>query len=449
MKNSIVRAFILAFVLFAMLALPFGQIAVVRAAQPEDDYEFIVPLESISQIYQVSAKHEMMVIERYKENYREPERSLVTFSGEEVLAGTDILLCSYGILYRTREWNEDNTPTELYSFYDWSLDPVFFEITDRIVTTDSHYLLLMNVTNTSAMANLCYGERRLYDLETNEVVMDCGYGSDGDVITIPDGQTITPDRYGVSAFAAEAEESRKYFQTSQIEEIIAEGPLAGTSFSWIKVNSWDDCKYADSNDIAILYLSGTGKSCVIRVLRENTGISFSDVQEDSYCYDAVAWATARGPMITTGYADGTFRPDNDVNRGQAVTFLWRAFGCPEPSRLDNPFTDVDSRSPYFKAILWAVENGITNGTTLTTFEPYTNSNRAHIITFLWRASGRPTAQSTINPFTDVAAGTFYYEAVLWAAENNITQWLATTSFEPAKLCRRGQVVTFIYKALGE
>lgn len=191
---------ILCFQALCSLAIVLSLCIPVNAAGITDSipsYEVVVPLE-FNQIYQVSAEHELLVIERYG-SYREPQRALVTFRGEEVLSGTDILLCSDGILCRTRDWNEVNTPVERYSFYDWSLTPVIPETSTRIVTTGSHNLLLIEMTNSSAHANLVYGERKLFDIKTGTIT-DCGYGSDGDEITLPDGTTVIPDLYGYAAF---------------------------------------------------------------------------------------------------------------------------------------------------------------------------------------------------------------------------------------------------------
>jgi hypothetical protein len=127
-----------------------------------------------------------------------------------------------------------------------------------------------------------------------------------------------------------------------------------------------------------------------------------------------------------------------------VTFLWRAAGSPEPKSQNNPFTDVASGSFYEKPVLWAVENGITNGTSATTFGPNEPCNRAQVVTFLWRAMGRPTAEAE-SPFTDVKTGDFYYEAVLWALENGITNGISATEFGAGNPCNRAQVVTFLYR----
>ena len=171
---------------------------------------------------------------------------------------------------------------------------------------------------------------------------------------------------------------------------------------------------------------------------------FVDVPDDAYCFDAVLWAAENG--ITNGTSDTTFSPEESCTRAQAVTFLWRAAGCPSPKSGEMPFEDVVKGSYYETAVLWAVENGITKGTSATTFSPEDICTRAQIATFLWRAQGMPDAGTT-NPFTDVPKGAYYTDAVLWAAENGITNGTSATTFSPEEYCTRAQTVTFLYRCL--
>ena len=163
--------------------------------------------------------------------------------------------------------------------------------------------------------------------------------------------------------------------------------------------------------------------------------------------DAILWAAEQG--ITTGYGDGVFAPDKDCSRAQVVTFLWRAAGSPEPESSVNPFDDVNEtdQRPYYKAILWAVEQGITNGLTATEFSPNGTCTRAQFVTFLWRYMDKP-ANSGVNPFTDVAENS-YYDAILWAAESGVTTGYGDGIFRPSLACSRAHVVTFIYRAVAE
>ena len=173
---------------------------------------------------------------------------------------------------------------------------------------------------------------------------------------------------------------------------------------------------------------------------------FRDVEKGTFYYDPVLWAVNHNPQITNGTGANTFSPDAACTRGQVVTFLWRAMGCPEPSNPANPFTDVSNGAYYYQAVLWANEKGITNGTSQTTFSPESPCTRAHVVTFLWRAHQMPAAGSS-NPFADVFAGQYYTDAVLWAVSKNITNGIDATHFGPDDPCTRGQIVTFLYRDL--
>lgn len=172
--------------------------------------------------------------------------------------------------------------------------------------------------------------------------------------------------------------------------------------------------------------------------------AFSDVGTDYWCYNAVNWAVENG--ITNGTTETTFGPTNGCTRAQMVTFLWRAAGMPHAKNSVNPFTDVSPNRYYYDAVLWAVEQGITTGATETTFEPDRLCTRGHIVTFLWRAAGKPSHSAAASPFTDVAKNAYCYDAVLWASENGITQGMTATTFAPNRTCTRAQGVTFLYRA---
>ena len=177
------------------------------------------------------------------------------------------------------------------------------------------------------------------------------------------------------------------------------------------------------------------------------GNPFVDVKPDAYYYDAVIWAINHDPQITNGMDPTHFAPDDVCTRGQIVTFLWRAKGCPEPNSQENPFEDVTKNDYFYTAVLWAVQDGITNGTTDKTFSPNDECTRAQVVTLLWRASGCPEPQKTDNPFKDVAESAYYYKAVLWAVENGVTNGTSPDTFSPDDACTRGQIVTFLYRAL--
>ena len=171
---------------------------------------------------------------------------------------------------------------------------------------------------------------------------------------------------------------------------------------------------------------------------------FTDVDISQYYHAGVDWAVLNG--VTNGTSATTFSPGATCTRAQVVTFLWRAKGSPEPQSTVNPFTDVKSSDYYYKAVLWAVEKGITNGTSATAFSPADQCTRAHVVTFLWRTEGKPAGGSG-NPFGDVPAGAYYTDAVLWAVARGITNGTSATTFSPGSGCTRAQVVTFLYRDL--
>ena len=171
---------------------------------------------------------------------------------------------------------------------------------------------------------------------------------------------------------------------------------------------------------------------------------FTDVPSGAYYEDAVAWAVKNG--ITGGTSATTFDPNGFCTRAQAVTFLWRAAGSPAPKSTAMPFTDVPAGSYYYDAVLWAIENDVTKGTSDTAFSPNANCSRGQIVTFLWRSQKSPDAAAA-NPFTDVAADAYYTSAVLWAVEKSITGGTSAATFSPSANCTRAQIVTFIYRCM--
>ena len=169
---------------------------------------------------------------------------------------------------------------------------------------------------------------------------------------------------------------------------------------------------------------------------------FSDVTPGSYYEEPVEWAVENG--ITYGLTETEFGTKEPCKRSQVVTFLWRAAGSPAPKSTAHSFVDVKKGSFYEKAVLWAVENGITVGTDTTHFDPDLPCTRAQVVTFLWRAAGKPAASGEI-PFKDVPASKWYAQPVLWAVQNGITYGMTDTEFDTDGLCTRAQVVTFLYR----
>ena len=180
---------------------------------------------------------------------------------------------------------------------------------------------------------------------------------------------------------------------------------------------------------------------------ENEENPFVDVNEDDYYYDAVLWAVRNN--ITVGKDETHFAPSDACTRAQVVTFLWRTMDEPEPETTVNPFVDVTEDDYYYKAVLWAAENKITVGKDETHFAPSDTVTRAQFVAFLHRNEGEPTPETTENPFVDVNESDYYYNAVLWAYENEITVGKDETHFAPKSNCTRAQVVTFLYRAYGD
>lgn len=175
---------------------------------------------------------------------------------------------------------------------------------------------------------------------------------------------------------------------------------------------------------------------------------FPDVENNQWYTEGVRWAVNKG--ITSGYGDGTFKPDKACTRSEAVTFLWRVAEKPEPSETNgNTFSDVKKDSYYYNAVLWAAENGITSGYGNGQFKPDEICTRAQIVTFIWRMQGEPKPETQNNPFTDVKEGDYYYNAVLWAVENGITSGISSSRFAPNQNCTRSQIVTFLYREFGD
>ena len=194
--------------------------------------------------------------------------------------------------------------------------------------------------------------------------------------------------------------------------------------------------YGPGESVQPGYQPCDGSNCPGRV--------FSDMPvRGNWAHDPIDWAIGGG--VTNGTSATTFSPEEGCTRAQVVTFLWRAAGQPEPTSSANPFADVKAGQYYYKAVLWAVEHGITNGMSATEFGPDNTCTRAQIVTFLWRYEGNPAPSSTRNPFADVSTGSYYGSAVLWAVEHGITNGMSATEFCPENTCTRAQVVTFLYR----
>lgn len=197
---------------------------------------------------------------------------------------------------------------------------------------------------------------------------------------------------------------------------------------------------------AVTSVKLTANTTVYAKWTQNGGTTqnpFVDVKEGAYYYDAVLWAVEQ--KITSGTSATTFSPDASCTRAQMVTFLWRAAGSPKVENGKNPFTDVQADAYYYDAVLWAVEKGVTSGTSATTFSPDATVTRGQTVTFLYRNAGSPEVSGTM-PFTDVEADAYYAKAVQWAVQQKITTGTSETTFSPMSDCTRGQIVTFLYRA---
>ena len=182
----------------------------------------------------------------------------------------------------------------------------------------------------------------------------------------------------------------------------------------------------------------------MNVMAQEGEAGFTDVAETDFFYEPVMWAVEED--ITNGMTATEFGPYELCNRAHIVTFLWRANGSPKATTVVNPFMDVNEGDFWYDAALWALENGITNGTSEYTFGATEPCTRAQAVSFLWRANGKP-AYEVENPFTDIEEGTFYYDAALWALENGITTGTTETTFTPDKTVTRAEAVTFLYRSV--
>ena len=179
---------------------------------------------------------------------------------------------------------------------------------------------------------------------------------------------------------------------------------------------------------------------------EGVIFTFTDVTEADWFYNPVKWALRTN--VTSGISETVFGPYDSCTRAQVVTFLWAANGKPEPAGSEEPFEDVSESDWFYKPVLWAVENGITGGTSETTFSPNDPCTRAQVVTFLWADAGKPNSLHGDIPFNDTFVGDWFLGPVLWAVRNDITGGTGNGMFSPYATCTRGQVVTFLYKAYG-
>ena len=223
-----------------------------------------------------------------------------------------------------------------------------------------------------------------------------------------------------------------------VRSVFAEATCTEMGYGYYECSRCDD-EYLEADTPALGH-DWDGTECTR--CEETRPHAFTDVQEGAFYEAPVVWAVEKG--ITTGATATTFNPGGVCMRGHVVTFLWRAAGCPEPVSANNPFVDVKPSDFYYKAVLWAVEQGITNGVDATHFGPFADCNRAQVVTFLWRAMEKPDSQASVD-FTDVQAGQYYSTAVAWAYDKGITTGMGDGTFGVLSSCIRAQVVTFLYR----
>ena len=271
----------------------------------------------------------------------------------------------------------------------------------------------------------------------------------------PNGTPLLPaPKYTVSFVVTPAELANVVIKVNG-QEVANPVDLEAGTYT-VEVNA-DNCEVFNSNititadtathtqTIAMTYLPSDYTKFIEAIAAFVTKVEtspFSDVSTSAYYYEAVKWAQEKG--ITGGIGNGLFGPNQPCTRAQIVTFLWRAAGSPAPMLNKNPFTDVHTSDYYYDAVLWAVQNGITNGTSAKTFSPDATVTRAQVVTFLWRANDQPAAGN--SGFLDVSSNAYYARAVDWAFANGITTGVDYGAFGPDTACTRAQIVTFLYRA---
>ena len=249
-----------------------------------------------------------------------------------------------------------------------------------------------------------------------------------------------PKKNNISNAGVEGNAIFDEFETERVDSngnIVAPPPPADGA-----TRTYNEVRSVVGNSVEIINIDGLD---VPLADGSSVYIPFVDIAKDAYYAEAVAWAYQHDPQITAGVTELSFGPNQTCTRGQMVTFLWRAAGCPEPTGTASAFSDVTAGAYYEKAVAWAVENKITDGVGDGRFDPNGIVNRAQAVTFLYRAKGAPEATAS-ESFTDVPAGEYYADAVAWAVANGITNGMGDGAFAPANSCVRGQTVTFLYRA---
>ena len=332
-------------------------------------------------------------------------------------------------------------------------------------TGTDNYLIAINTIDHSKVTNYTSYQMVGLDVDERDVVVLVGekigststtvkevyltdYVDNGKIGSTPYLVKLSDNKFLV--MWEEFEYSGYYTKSNGLKYVFIDGngKLLSEVESDANVNLARDCQPVLVGTDVLWYVNdGSGTRTVYELSTEEKEAEvtnpFTDVPESEYYYAPVLWAVEN--KITSGLTATSFAPEASCTRGQVVTFLWRAKGCPEPTTTTHNFTDLKANEYYYKAVLWAVEKGITSGMTKTTFAPDETVTRGQFVTFLHRAEGKPSYTAS-NPFTDLKTGEYYYDAVLWAVENQVTSGLKPTLFGPEEPCTRGQVVTFLYRA---
>lgn len=263
-------------------------------------------------------------------------------------------------------------------------------------------------------------------------------------------ETWTYDAKGNMATHKKVSDEENYFQTFKYD---AKGNVIHEEYTYDGITEKLDYAYDDegnmikeaysNNDISADRYMSYVSIYDYKTITVNAKSSFNDVADNAYYAEAVEWALQNN--VTSGTSATTFAPADSCTRGQVVTFLWRAAGSPEPKTTKNPFKDVKSSDYYYKAVLWAVEKGITSGTTATTFGPKDTCTNAHVLTFLWRSKGQPT-QSGYSVLANEYSGKWFSDALAWADAGNIIFNAGELTFNPNASCVRADIVYDLFNS---
>ena len=245
------------------------------------------------------------------------------------------------------------------------------------------------------------------------------------------GEDVSPAFSWTDAADTVIEANKSYSWTISTTNTNYESPLTGSTVLYPVSTSYSDQVKKQSEEY----------EAKKRGELPEDELDFRDVYEDDYFFDAVQWAAENG--ITGGVGNDRFGPNLDCSRGQTMTFLWRASGEPEPDSISTDLTDVAAGSYYYEAVLWAMQEGVTTGAGAGRFAPNATVTRGQFVTFLYRLAG--ASSDGVHPFTDVPAGSYYEKAIAWAFAEGITRGTSGTTFSPDAPCTRAQIITFLYR----